>query len=92
MELIAKYLVTGKVYKYPKQKAVCLYVVKLNELNNKIIPFFLQNSILGDKNIDYLYWLEIAKLMNDGKHLTIEGLDKIRNIKSKMNSFRTRLH
>jgi hypothetical protein len=29
-----------------------------------------------------LDWCEIAKLMIDGKHLTIEGLDLIRSIKS----------
>jgi len=26
--------------------------------------------------------------MNDGKHLTVEGMDQIRNIKSKMNTGR----
>ena len=93
MELIAKYLVgfyynKDKIYKYPKQDAVCLNVSSLSEINNKIIPFFKQNPILGAKSIDYLDWLKIAKLMNNGKHLTIDGLEEIRNIKSKMNSFR----
>jgi hypothetical protein len=40
---------------------------------------------LGFKELDYLNWCKIAKLMNEGKHLTVEGLELIREIKSKMN-------
>jgi hypothetical protein len=40
---------------------------------------------LGVKELDYLNWCKIAKLMNEGKHLTVEGLELIRELKSKMN-------
>jgi hypothetical protein len=42
----------------------------------------------GVKLFDYLDWCEIAKLMIDGKHLTVEGLEIIRSIKSGMNTGR----
>jgi len=91
MENIAKYLVLkteGKIYKYPNKSAVSLNIVKLSDIINIIIPFFNKNNLLGVKLFDYLDWCEIAKLMIDGRHLTIEGLDLIRSIKSGMNTGR----
>jgi hypothetical protein len=88
MENIAKYLGSGKIYKYPNKSAVGLYIVKLSDIINIVIPFFNKNSLLGVKLFDFLDWCEIAKLMNDGKHLTLEGLDFIQSIKSGMNTGR----
>ena len=90
MESLAKYLESGKIYKYPNAEAVSFYIVDLNDLTNIIIPFFEKNPLGGTKLFDYLGLrrCEIAKLMNDGKHLTVEGLDRIRTIKSKMNTGR----
>jgi hypothetical protein len=34
---------------------------------------FNNNSFLGVKLLDYLDWCEVAKLMNEKKHLTLEG-------------------
>jgi len=88
MESLAKYLESGKIYKYPNAEALSFYIVDLNDLTNIIIPFFEKNPLGGTKLFDYLDWCEIAKLMNDGKHLTVEGLDRIRTIKFKMNTGR----
>nr|YP_009710741.1 LAGLIDADG endonuclease type 1 [Amanita phalloides]QFZ98689.1 LAGLIDADG endonuclease type 1 [Amanita phalloides]WLF85200.1 hypothetical protein [Amanita phalloides] len=88
MESISKYLGSGNIYKYPNQEAVSFYIVNLNDLTNIIIPFFNVNPLGGAKLFDYLDWCKIAKLLNDGKHLTVEGLDRIRTIKSKMNTGR----
>jgi hypothetical protein len=92
MENIAKYLGSGKIYKYLNKSAVSLTIVKFSDLNNIIIPFFNKNNLpayaIGVKVFDYLDWCEIAKLMINGKHLTIEGLDLIRSIKSGMNTSR----
>jgi len=88
MENIAKYLGSGKIYKYPNKPAVSLTIVKLSDIHSIVIPFFNKNSLLGVKLFDYLDWCEIAKLMIDGNHLTLEGLDLIRSIKSGMNTGR----
>jgi hypothetical protein len=80
MENIAKYLGSGKIYKYPNKSAVSLTIVKLSDIINIVIPFFNKNSLFGVKLFDYLDWCEIAKLMIDSKHLTLEGLDLIRSI------------
>jgi hypothetical protein len=88
MECIIKYLGSGKIYKYPSTYAVSLTIVNLSDITNTIIPFFEKNPLFGVKLFDYLDWCKIARLMNDGSHLTLEGLNLIRTIKSGMNTGR----
>ena len=88
MELLIKYLGTGKIEKDPRNPVVFLTIYKISDITTKIIPFFEQNPLLGVKQFDYFDWRKIANLMNLGKHLTIDGLDLIRTIKAKMNTGR----
>lgn len=86
MECLIKYLGSGKLYKYPGGKsAVVLTIIKFSDIINIIIPFFLENPLLGIKLLDFLDWCKIAKIINEGSHLTPEGLDLIRKIKFGMN-------
>lgn len=82
IENIAKFLGTGNVYKYPKQDAVVLTIFKYSDLTNIIIPFFEKYPILGIKQLDFLDWCRVSKLMIEGSHLTVEGLELIQAIKS----------
>ena len=51
--------------------------------------YFCQaKPLLGVKLIDYLDWCKVARLMNEGSHLTEEGIKLIREIKSGMNTGR----
>jgi translation elongation factor EF-Ts len=70
------------------ENAFVFKVSKLVDLTQKIIPLFEKNPIRGVKQLDFLDFCEVAKLMNEGKHLTTEGLDLIRAIKNKMNTKR----
>jgi LAGLIDADG DNA endonuclease family protein len=88
MELLIKYLNVGKIYKYPSQPAVFLTITKFEDIINKIIPLFDTNQLHGVKQLNYLDWIKVVKLMTDKAHLTLEGLDLIRTIKTKMNSKR----
>lgn len=81
MITIINYLGSGSLYYYSNQKAVALTVVDLSDINKKIIPFFDKNPILGVKQLDFLDFCKVAKLMTHGSHLTSEGLDFIRIIK-----------
>ena len=81
-------MLAQKIYKYPKTPAVSLTIVNFMDITNKIIPFFNKYSLFGVKLYDYLDWCKIHKLMNEGSHLTMEGLNLIRNIKSGMNKGR----
>nr|YP_010130251.1 LAGLIDADG endonuclease [Clavaria fumosa]QPZ51152.1 LAGLIDADG endonuclease [Clavaria fumosa] len=88
LELLIKYLGAGKLEKDSRKPSVCLTISKFLDITNIIIPFFKKNSIPGIKQLDYLDWCKIAKLMTEGLHLTKEGLDLIIKIKSGMNKSR----
>ena len=88
MELISKYLNSGNIYKLDKRPMVSLAIVKYSDITNLIIPFFKKYPVLGIKENDFSDWCKVAKLMNDGQHLTNEGLNLIRTIKEGMNKGR----
>jgi hypothetical protein len=88
MELISKYLNSGNIYKLDNRPMVSLAIVKYSDITNLIIPFFKKYPVLGIKENDFSDWCKVAKLMNDGQHLTNEGLNLIRTIKEGMNKGR----
>jgi LAGLIDADG endonuclease len=88
MELIIKYFKSGKIDKSSKNSVISLSVNKISDINNIIIPFFDKHPILEIKQLDYLDFWKVAKLINEGSHTTIEGLDLIRSIKAGMNTGR----
>lgn len=83
LELLINYLDAGRL---DKNKAIVNLVVdRFSDLRDKIIPFFNKYPVLGIKNLDYSDWCRIANLKNAGAHLTFEGLEEIKKIKSGMN-------
>jgi hypothetical protein len=78
MKYLVKYLGSGKIYKYYGKPAVVLTIFNFSDITNIIIPFFDKNPLLGVKLFDYIDWCKIAKLMNEGSHLTIDRLNLIR--------------
>ena len=91
LELINKLvnnLGCGQVYKAQEDSVVRLTVVKFYDIIDKIIPFFDEYLILGVKSLDYVDFCRIALLIKEKKHLTAEGLEQIRIIKSGMNTGR----
>lgn len=60
-------------------------LVKLSLITNKLVPFFYEYPIIGNKHQDFLDFCKIAELMNNNAHKTTEGLELIRLIKSGMN-------
>ena len=65
------------------------HVTSINEILNKIIPHFETYPCLTSKFLNFRDWKEIARIMRTKDHLTKEGLEKIREISSKMNTGRT---
>jgi hypothetical protein len=57
-------------------------------LEDKLIPFLDRYPLLGVKNLEYLNFLEAIELFKNKAHLTLEGLEQIRTIKSGMNTGR----
>lgn len=86
MESIVNYLKCGKVYKYGGKSAVVYTVVDINDITNIIIPLLETHTVIGTKYYDYLDWCKIHDLITNGLHLTTEGIESIRKIKSHMNN------
>ena len=67
---------------------VNLVVSSFSHINNKIIYLFSKYPLLGTKKEDYLDFCKVAELMKSKDHLTKQGIEIIKRIKSKMNSKR----
>lgn len=65
-------------------------VTRFNEIIDKIIPLFDKHPLRGSKALDYSDLRKIAYLMKDRVHLTVEGIEQIRQIKLGMNTGRSR--
>jgi hypothetical protein len=61
-------------------------VTKFSSIRDTIIPFFDKYPLQTSKNRYFLYFNEVAKLMDNKAHLTEKGLDQIRIIKNKRNT------
>ena len=77
------------IYKYGGKSAVSLTIFDFTDITNIIVPFFKKNPIIGIKLYDYLDWCKIHSLMINRSHLTVEGINSIREIKSGMNRGRS---
>ena len=77
------YLNCGRIYK--RGEAIDYKITKLDDIINKIIPFFKKYQVRGVKALDFKDWVRAAELMKENKHLTPEGLERIRKIKAGMN-------
>ncbi len=78
----------GNIIEDSKQPIVDFKINKFSDIQDKVIPFFQKYPILGVKRLDYLDWCKVAELMQNKVHLTQEGIDEIKKIKSRMNTGR----
>ena len=61
-----------------------IYAYRVRDRTNLvsiIIPFFEKHSLKTMKKVDFQKFRKVLLLMENGEHLTLEGLDKIRNIR-----------
>lgn len=89
MQKIVEYLGSGKIYNYAGNNAVSLSIVDFKDITDRIIPYLNENPVIGIKQYDYLDWCKIHSLMLNRYHLTVEGINSIRKIKSGMNTGRS---
>jgi hypothetical protein len=74
----------GNITKLGKE-SVQYRVSGLDDLNI-IINHFNHYPLLTKKYSDYLFFKEVIDLMKEGKHLTLEGLNRIVSIKAALNN------
>jgi hypothetical protein len=66
------------------------YVIRKNsDISNKLLPFFAEYPLQSYKLADYVDFCEVANLIKIKAHLTREGLERISQIKSGINSERS---
>ena len=88
---IIKYLNCGRIdSSSTRTDEIAIVVNKLDDILDKLLPFFSSYPIQGSKSLDLDDWCIVAHLMKDGLHLTDKGLDIIRTIKEGMNTKRIR--
>lgn len=85
MERLVSYLGCGFI---SKGDILDFQVTKFVDITDKIIPFFEKYPIIGVKFNDFKDFCIVANLIRHKEHLTVEGLEKIRKLKSKMNTLR----
>ena len=82
------YFQCGRVENLKNKATVNFRVSKFQDIYEKIIPFFKKYPILGVKALDFADWCNVAEIIKDKKHLTEEGLEKIKKITAGMNNSR----
>lgn len=75
----------GKIKKDLSNNAITFYVNSVEELLNRVIPFFKAHSLLSQKWADFVLFEKAVYLIKKGAHLTTSGLTKIVSIKASMN-------
>ena len=88
MRSIVNYLGCGNIYSVKSREAIDYCVVKYSDVTEKIIPFFEKHPIIGVKSQDFTDFCDVALLMKDKKHRTLDGLNQINLIKAGMNKGR----
>lgn len=88
MDNCCEYLDCGKYRKELNKDVGQLVVVKLSDLTGKVIPLFLKHPIRGIKSKDFEDFCKVASILKEKGHLTIEGINKIKEIKEGMNTGR----
>jgi hypothetical protein len=61
----------------------------MNNIKSIILPLFNNHPLIGNKKFDFLDFCKIVSLVNNKEHLTLKGLESIKQIKSGMNKFRS---
>lgn len=85
LSLFKRYLNCGTMRQ--RKDGVWYYEVNnQNSIRENVIPFFERFGFLSaKKKRDFAKFKKLASLMNEGKHLTEEGIREILKIRNKMN-------
>lgn len=91
LEHIKNYFQVGSLRRSLKNnktgnRSVIYTVRSLKDITNNIIPHFDNYPLLTKKRADYLLFKEVVNLMNQGKHLTTDGLKEILAYKASLNN------
>jgi hypothetical protein len=87
LQEIQRVLGCGRIYRleyerYAKWRPhVKLKVSNFSDISTKIIPFFKRYPPQAKKRLQFEQFCKVAELIKTKKHLTVEGIEQIRNLK-----------
>ena len=64
-------------------------VTKFSDITEIIIPFFINNRILGVKSLDFKDWYLVSEIVKKREHKLEENILKIKEIQKGMNRGRS---
>jgi len=67
-----------------------LKITKFSDINDIIIPFFINNPILGVKSLDFKDWCLVSEIVKKREHKLEESSIKIKDIQRGMNRGRSK--
>jgi len=89
MNNIKKYLGSGTLIINNNKSAIDLVIYKFSDIKSIIVPLFNNHPLIGNKKFDFLDFCKVVSLVNNKEHLTLKGLESIKQIKSGMNTLRS---
>jgi hypothetical protein len=87
LERVKSTLECGNIYyldyaRYKKWRPHYKYKVSnIKDITEKIIPFFQKYPLQAKKKYSFAIFCKAAKLMLTKRHLTVEGIEEIRNLR-----------
>jgi hypothetical protein len=87
-KFIQGWLGCGLIYESPKNSRVDFVITKFQDLTDILIPKLNKYPLQGVKKLNFEDFKLVAELMKNKEHLSLDGLNKIRKIKSGMNTGR----
>jgi len=88
LEKFVDFFGCGRIKKDSRYSVHYFVVTNIKDITSKIIPFFNKYNPKGVKLLNFMDWCEGAKIISTKTHLSKEGVERIRVIKSGMNSKR----
>jgi hypothetical protein len=90
LELIQSYFGCGKIYRNRRhdnhrEDLMNYQVFRMDDLITRIIPFFEANPLRTAKAENFKKFAQICRMMQDGAHLSFEGMRAIAEISQTMN-------
>jgi hypothetical protein len=90
LQLIKKYFGCGKIYVNHRRdnhkENICRYCVRsIQDLSEKVVPFFIKNKLKTAKGADFQKFVSILKMLKAKKHFKKKGMVNIAKLIQKMN-------
>ncbi len=85
MKSLVEYLKAGRLIFRNNHPLVVYVITKFSDIEEIIIPFLQEYALRGVKKLEFEDWCQVATIMKNKGHLTVEGLENIKKIQERMN-------